>query len=61
VTLLAAASRIHGIALRKFCDWLSGDKSPLNKLRRNAVLPADPEKQLHLRIICLQEVGLTLT
>jgi hypothetical protein len=45
VTPLAAESRLHGIARRKCCDWLSGERS-LNKLGRNAVLPADAGKQL---------------
>lgn len=61
MTPLAAASRVHGIARRKLRDLVSRGGFPLNKLGRTAVLPADAEKQLHHRIIPLQEVGFELT
>jgi hypothetical protein len=55
-TPLAAASRICGIPRRTFRDWVSRKGSLLKKLGRNTVLPADAEKQLHQRIVCLQQV-----
>jgi hypothetical protein len=60
-SLLAAASRIHSIPRRTLRGWVSREKSPLKKLGRNAVLPADSEKQLHPKIMRLHQVGFELT
>jgi hypothetical protein len=57
---LASASMIHGILRRTLHDWVSQEGSFLKKLGRNAVLPADTEKQLHRTIVRLKDgFGLT--
>jgi hypothetical protein len=50
-----------GIPCRIFHDWVFREGSPLKKLGRNADLPVDAEKQLHEKIVRLQEVGFGLT
>jgi hypothetical protein len=58
---LTAASKICGIPRRTRRDWVNREGYRLKKVGRNAVLPVDAEKQLHHRIVRLQEVGFELT
>jgi hypothetical protein len=57
---LASASMIRGIPCRAFREWVSREGYPLKEPQRNAVLPADAEKQLHQRIVRLH-VGFGIT
>jgi hypothetical protein len=52
-TPLVTASRIHDIPRRIHRDWASLEGSPLKEFGRNAVLPADFERELRQRILRL--------
>jgi hypothetical protein len=58
---LVAAFIVHGIPRRTIRDYVNREGSPLKKIGRNAVLPADVEKQLQQRTMLLQQVGFGLT
>jgi hypothetical protein len=60
-TPIAAVSKICGLRRGTLRDWVTQNGSPLKKLGRNAVSPSDAERQLHQRIIRLQQVGFGLT
>jgi hypothetical protein len=59
-TPLADAYRTYDIPPRTINDYANRERSPLKKLGRNAVLPADVEKQLHQRIVRLKHVDFVL-
>jgi hypothetical protein len=60
LAMFAAASRIHGIPHMTLRDWVSRVRS-LKKPGGNAILPAGVGKQIHQRIVHLQQVGFWVT
>lgn len=56
VTALTAVWRAYGATHRTQRDWLSREGSPAKNSGRNGIFPVDIERQIHRRIVRLEQV-----